>query len=100
VRVVVLPADARARVDGVDTPVQAGLLAITGSLGSVHHVHLAAGRREASFDVAIAEEGPVPPKLELETPAAKPAGGAPAPPAPKAAAPPPAATGGMHMEMK
>jgi serine/threonine-protein kinase len=100
VRVVVLPAEALAKVDGVDAPVQAGLLAITGSVGSVHHVHLSAGRREASFDVAIAEEGPVPPKVELEMPAARPAGGAPAPPTPRAAAPPPAPTGGMHMEMK
>jgi hypothetical protein len=66
----------------------------------VHHVHLAAGRREGSFDVTITEEGPVPPKLELETPATRAAGGAPAPPTPKPAAPPPAPTGGMHMEMK
>jgi hypothetical protein len=104
VRVVVLPAEARARVDGVDAPVQAGILSITGALGSVHRVHLSAGRREASFDVAIAEEGPVPPKVELESSAPKSAVVAPAAPSPKPAtapvAPPPATTSGMHMEMK
>jgi eukaryotic-like serine/threonine-protein kinase len=104
VRVVVLPAEARARVDGADAPVQSGLLSITGSLGSTHRVHLSVGRREASFDVTIAEEGPVPPKVELEAPASKSAIAAPAtpPPRPVAApvAPPPATTSGMHMEMK
>jgi serine/threonine-protein kinase len=103
VRVVVLPADARARVDGVDAPVQGGLLSITGSLGSVHRVHLLVGRREANVDVAIAEDGPVPPKVELETAASRAVVAAPAPQPPKPAAPaapPPAPTSGMHMEMK
>jgi serine/threonine-protein kinase len=107
VRVVVLPADARAQVDGIDAPVQGGLLSITGSLGSVHHVRLTAGRREAAADVRIAEEGPVPPKVEVEMQQGR--GAAPAAPprpvTPPAAAPGPASpaatsTGGMHMEMK
>ncbi len=108
VRVVVLPANAQAQVDGADAPVRGGVVAVTGPLGSVHRVRLSAGRRQASADVTIGEDGPLPPKVEIDSPPPKdtvasapaPATAARATTAP--AAPPPASTstGGLHMELK
>jgi serine/threonine-protein kinase len=112
VRVVVLPPEAHAQVDGIDAPVLGGVVPITGTVGSVHRVRLSVGRRETVVEVRIAEEGPVPPKAEIEMPPARGGAGAtPASPPPAApprpvTPPPPAsppaatATGGMHMEMK
>jgi serine/threonine-protein kinase len=65
VRVVVSPTDAHAQVDGIDAPVQGGLVTISAGLGTVHRVRLSAGRREIAVDVTIAEEGAVPPKVEI-----------------------------------
>jgi len=106
VRVVVLPTEARAQVDGVDTPAPGGLLPVSGSLDSVHRVRLSMGRRETMVDVRIGEEGPVPPKVELEAAPSKggrgspPSAPGPVRPAEPTASPGATSTGGMHMEMK
>jgi serine/threonine-protein kinase len=112
VRVVVLPPNAQAEVDGVGVPVHGGVVAVTGPLGSIHHVRLSAGRRQGSADVAIGEDGPLPPKVEIDSapskdaianaPAAATAARPTTAPAPPPAPPPPASTstGGLHMELK
>jgi len=65
VRVVVLPPTASAQVDGTDVPVQGGAVVVTGLPASVHHVRLRSGRADQTFEVAIADDGPVPSKIEL-----------------------------------
>jgi hypothetical protein len=101
VRVVVLPPSARAQLDGVDAPVLDGTVAITGALGSVHHVHLSAGHDEVTTDVTIAEDGPMPPKVEVVVTPVKPVAAGPAPVTPRpAATPTTTAAPGIHMEMK
>jgi hypothetical protein len=65
VSVAVSPPDAHVQVDGIDSPVQGGLVTITAGLGTVHRVRLTAGRRETAVDVTIADEGAVPPKVEI-----------------------------------
>ncbi len=104
VLVAVSPATVSAQVDGADASVDAGAVAVTGSLGSVHHVQLTAGRSTQTFDVTITDVGPMPARLEL--PAAKP-GTASAPVAPRptaapspAPAPAPTTTSAMHMDLK
>ena len=102
VRVVVLPASAQAQVDGLEATVQDGTVSITGSLGSVHHVHLISGKSDKTFDVTIADDGPMPAKIELAGPVAVAQPAAPRPGAPPAPSPTPTATNtsSLHMEMK
>jgi hypothetical protein len=76
VSVVVSPPDAHVQIDGFDTPVQGGLVTLTAGLGTVHRVRLSAGRRETAVDVTIAEEGAVPPKVDIAMPPARGAVGA------------------------
>jgi hypothetical protein len=98
VRLVVLPTAASAQVDGADAPLQDGAVAVTGPLGSVHHVRLTSGRADQTFEVAIADDGPVPPKIELPVP--KPAGGGATPPRPAPPQPTTTSTSSMHMDLK
>jgi hypothetical protein len=65
VSVVVSPPEAHVQVDGIDTPVQGGVVSFTDGLGTVHRVRLSVGRRETTADVTIADEGAVPSKVEL-----------------------------------
>jgi hypothetical protein len=65
VSVVVSPPDAHVQIDGMDAPVQRGVVSFTGGLGSVHRLRLSAERRETAVDVTIAEEGPVPPEVRV-----------------------------------
>ena len=78
---VLAPADARVEVDGRPVAVVAGSVALRGELGSAHPVRITLGARELRAEVAIAEIGAVPDRLELTLPKS---GGprAPAPPAP------------------
>jgi hypothetical protein len=68
VSVAVSPPDAHVQIDGMDAPVQRGVVSFTGGLGTVHRVRLSAGRRETAVDVTIAEEGPVPPEVRVGRP--------------------------------
>jgi eukaryotic-like serine/threonine-protein kinase len=98
VRLVVLPAAASAQVDGADAPVQDGAVAVTGALGSVHHVRLTSGRTDQTFEIAIADDGPVPPKIELLLPRPAVGGGTPTRPPPPQ--PTTTSTSSMHMDLK
>ncbi len=91
VRLLVLPATASAEVDGFGAPVLDGGVAVTGSLGSVHHVRLKSGRADQTFEVAIADEGAVPPRIAL--PVSAPTAGT----APAATT---TSTSAMHMDLK
>ncbi|HSQ62826.1 MAG TPA: protein kinase [Polyangiaceae bacterium] len=69
VTLAIAPSDAKVDVDGVAATAQDGKLALSGDIGSVHHVHLAQGSRETTTDVVIAESGAVPSRVELPAPA-------------------------------
>lgn len=72
VKVVVIPDDALIDVEGKRVTVKKGdFLEITGTLGSVHRVHLQKGKSESDTDVIITLDGASPPKVEL-APAVKP----------------------------
>src|SRR5262249_40660069 len=61
-RVQVLPPAATVDVDGAPAAVSDGAVTIEGALGSIHHVRLRDGAREASVDVALTEQGAMPPR--------------------------------------
>jgi hypothetical protein len=61
----VSPPTASVEVDGTATPVSSGHVALTGLLGSIHHVRVYQGRREVQADVVIASTGAVPPSVDL-----------------------------------
>ena len=71
VKIVILPEEASAEVEGVKTPLRSGVLEITGPPGAVRRVRVWKGKLEATVDVIITEAGAVPPKIEL-TPAKAP----------------------------
>jgi len=73
VTVVILPSNARVEVDGTAAPLSEGLLEITGTIGSVHKVRVMAGGAEKNVRVVVAENGAVPPKIEVEGAATEPA---------------------------
>jgi serine/threonine-protein kinase len=90
VKVVIMPADAQAEIEGEKALVKAGVLEIAGVLGSVRRVRIFKGKAETTVDVIVTESGPSPPKIELTFGGAKPAASAvaaaaaPATAAPKA----------------
>jgi serine/threonine-protein kinase len=66
VKVVILPRDAQLEVE--DEPVKLnkdGLLEISGTLGTVHRVHVHKGKLETTADVIVTQDGASPPKIEL-----------------------------------
>ena len=65
VEVAIAPADATIEVDGTKATAPAGKLALTGTVGSVHHVHVEQAGRSTTADVVIAETGAVPSRVEL-----------------------------------
>jgi serine/threonine-protein kinase len=71
VRLSVEPADATVEIDGRATLVKDGNVDIVGALGSVHHVRVMKGAREASANVAISALGAVPAQVKVSAPAAK-----------------------------
>jgi hypothetical protein len=86
VKVVVAPADVAIELDGAKATLnKQGLLEIAGKLGSNHRVKLSKGKNETTVDVAITDDGPSVPKIELLPPGAKPPSSA----TPAASAPPP-----------
>ena len=74
VTVVILPPTATVEVEGKAATLSEGILEITGPVGSVHKVRVAAGGAEKLVRVVVSESGAVPPKIELEgvAPAAAP----------------------------
>ena len=87
VKLVIMPSDAQAEVEGEKTPVKGGLLEISGTLGSVHRVHVFKGKMTTTTDVVITNVGANPPKIELLPPGQKPAGSASANAGPTTPAP-------------
>lgn len=65
VKVVLVPSDVSAEVDGAPATVRDGIIEITGPSGTVHEVSLRKGKLVASGKVTITESGAAPPKLEL-----------------------------------
>jgi eukaryotic-like serine/threonine-protein kinase len=91
VKVVILPDEATVEVDGAGVKTSEGTIEITGTLGSVHKVHVTSADGEVLRDVVIAENGPSPAKVEAPAPKSsvpKPTAGRPvAPVAPVAPRP-------------
>jgi serine/threonine-protein kinase len=86
VKVVVLPIDAQVEIEEEPAKLSKdGLLEITGSLGSVHRVHVHKGKLETTVDVSVTETGALPPKIELTAtpPKATTSAAAPGVPPPK-----------------
>jgi serine/threonine-protein kinase len=88
VKLVVLPEEAKVTVDGKEATVKKGYVEISGTLGSVHKVKLTAFGRDVEEDITISENGPQPPKVEVEDTKKAAPGGA-TPKAPSTAAPGP-----------
>jgi serine/threonine-protein kinase len=65
VKVVIIPADASAEIEGEEAQVKAGMLEIAGTLGSVRRVRIFKGKGETTADIIITDVGPIPPKIEL-----------------------------------
>jgi len=72
-KVVIMPGDAQAEIEGEKAQVKLGLLEIAGVLGSVRRVHIFKGKNETTVDVIVTESGPSPPKIELTFGGPKPA---------------------------
>ena len=88
-KLVIMPPDAVAEIEGKRVFAKNGILEITGAPGSVHRVKLSKGKTETEVEVIVTESGAMPPKVELTfgslatRPAASAAPGpAPTPPPP------------------
>jgi serine/threonine-protein kinase len=85
----VSPPTASVEVDGQPAPVSSGMVDVSGSPGSMHIVHVIAGKRDGTYPVLLTDNGPVPSKVELSVappafpgappPRKPPPGAAPAP---------------------
>ena len=93
VKLVIMPPDAVAEVEGVRTIAKNGIIEITGAPGSVHRVKLSKGKTETEVEVIVTESGAMPPKVELTFGGAAPKPSASAAAAAGAATPPPAPSG-------
>jgi serine/threonine-protein kinase len=82
VKLVVLPSEATVEVDGTPATVIDGAVEVVGALGSVHKVRVKSGAAEVLREVAISEQGALPPKIEA---AAAPTAEPPKPPVPTTA---------------
>jgi serine/threonine-protein kinase len=91
VKLVIMPPDAVAEIEGKRVFAKNGILEITGAPGSVHRVKLTKGKTETEVEVIVTESGAMPPKVELTFGGAAPKPSASA--APGAATPPPAPAG-------
>jgi len=65
VAVAVAPPAASVRVDGVAATPRAGMVDVSGTVGSVHTIELSVGDKTTRADVVISESGPVPARVEL-----------------------------------
>lgn len=102
-RLAVSPPTASVEVDGKPAPVAGGAVDVPGAPGSMHMVHVTAGKRDSTFPVLLTEAGPVPPKVELAVASPPAAGGvAPRPPGAATGAQPaaPAPTGSFSRKME
>ncbi len=93
VKLVIMPPDAIAEVEGVRTIAKNGIIEITGAPGSVHRVKLTKGKTETEVEVIVTESGAMPPKVELTFGGAAPKPSASAAAAAGAATTPPAPSG-------
>jgi eukaryotic-like serine/threonine-protein kinase len=84
VKLVVFPSEATVEVDGALATVIDGAVEVVGALGSVHKVRVKSGDAEVLREVAISEQGALPPKIEVAKAAATTAE-APKPPTPTTA---------------
>ena len=91
VKLVIMPPDAVAEIEGKRVLAKNGILEITGAPGSVHRVKLTKGKAETEVEVIVTESGAMPPKVELTFGGALPKASASA--APGVATPPPAPSG-------
>ena len=66
VRVVVLPDNASAEVEGEAVKLKDGILEIEGLNGSVHRVRIFKGTSEVTADVVVTEAGALPAKIEIQ----------------------------------
>jgi hypothetical protein len=73
-------------------PVTDGAVDLAGAPGSMHLVHVSAGKRDNTYPVLLTEAGPVPAKVELSIPPAPLPGGGPQKPPGGAPGPTPVAT--------
>jgi serine/threonine-protein kinase len=65
VKVVIMPPDAIAEVEGKRVIAKNGIIEITGAPGSVHRVKLSKGKTDVETEVIVTESGAMPPKVEL-----------------------------------
>jgi serine/threonine protein kinase len=65
VEITVTPPEATVTVDGEAAKIQAGIVSLVGTLGSVHRVRVALGAKQTEVDVVVAQSGAVPAKIEL-----------------------------------
>ncbi len=91
VKLVIMPPDALAEIEGKRVLAKNGILEITGAPGSVHRVKLTKGKTETEVEVIVTESGAMPPKVELTFGGAAPRPSATA--APGVVTPPPAPSG-------
>jgi serine/threonine-protein kinase len=87
VRVQIAPIDATVEIDGAPADARGGSVALGGALGSVHHVRVRDGAREAVADVVITQQGAIPARITVPeaTPHATKHGGSSRPPRPAVA---------------
>ena len=75
VKLEVSPANASVEVDGSPTSLVGGFVAVSGTPGSMHLVHVVLGKRGDTYPVLLTKTGPVPRKVELATPSGSTPGG-------------------------
>jgi eukaryotic-like serine/threonine-protein kinase len=93
VKLVIMPPDAVAEVEGKRVVAKNGIIEIIGAPGSVHRVKLSKGKTETEVEVIVTESGAMPPKVELTFGGAAPKPSASAAAAPGGVTPPPAPSG-------
>ena len=67
-RLVVSPPTASVEVDGKVVAITEGAVNIAGASGSMHLVHVIAGKRDNTYPVLLTDSGPVPAKVEVSIP--------------------------------
>jgi serine/threonine-protein kinase len=89
VHLAVSPRTASVEIDGKPAPVSAGLVDVSGTMGSTHKVRVFVGKRQTVTDVAIVDTGIMPPRVSLVIPRPRAASAAGDPGAEVVAAPDP-----------
>jgi len=65
VRVQISPPTAKVEVDGAARAVVGGFVELSGALGSSHSLHASVGSRQSTEQIAIAESGAVPARIDV-----------------------------------